>query len=224
MAGERLESARLGWHGIEGDRRLALRRMQVQNGFPWLTGTKLPDLLQFTPVRRGETTDGDLPTHVCAPDGREMAVFGEELAAEIESLHNSPVEMMHLREGIFDQASVSVISVDTIAEIGAKAGKELDVRRFRPNILVSLTRPGAFQEESWIGGILLFGDPEAGPRVNVALGDERCAMVNYDPDSGSSSSEVLKTIVQTNANIAGIYGTVVRTGRIAVGQKVHLQR
>ena len=43
MAGEKLEMAQLGWHGIEGDRRLALRRLNDNSGFPWLTATKLPE-------------------------------------------------------------------------------------------------------------------------------------------------------------------------------------
>src|SRR4051794_32133134 len=86
MAGERVESANLGWHGIEGDRRLALRRTQDRSGFPWLSATRLPELLLFTPVTNGNG-EGDLPTHVRAPEGKEMAVFGSELAEEIERRH-----------------------------------------------------------------------------------------------------------------------------------------
>jgi uncharacterized protein YcbX len=37
MAGELLDVARLSWHGIEGDRRLAFRRLTDKSGFPWLT-------------------------------------------------------------------------------------------------------------------------------------------------------------------------------------------
>ena len=37
MGGERLDAATLGWHGVEGDRRLALRRLDDRGGFPWLT-------------------------------------------------------------------------------------------------------------------------------------------------------------------------------------------
>jgi len=84
MAGERLESAQLGWHGVDGDRRLAFRRVDNRTGFPWLTATKLPDLLLFTPRRRDGGAPGDLPTHVRTPNGDEMPVFGEELAAEVE--------------------------------------------------------------------------------------------------------------------------------------------
>jgi len=49
MRGERLEVAHLGWHGVSGDRRFAFRRMDDRSGFPWLTASKLPDLLLFTP-------------------------------------------------------------------------------------------------------------------------------------------------------------------------------
>jgi hypothetical protein len=109
MAGERVEAVSLGWHGIDGDRRLALRRTQERNDFPWLSATKLPDLLRFTPLRHDDGVERDLPTHVRTPEGKEMAVFGEELAAEIERRHRAPVHIMHLRAGIFDEASVSAL-------------------------------------------------------------------------------------------------------------------
>ncbi len=223
MAGERVEAANLGWHGIDGDRRLALRRTQERSGFPWLSASRLPELLRFTPLRQEDGAPGDLPTHVRTPEGQEMAVFGEELAAEIERRHGAPVQMMHLRAGIFDEASVSVIATDTIREIGRLAGIDPDVRRFRPNIVVRLPRPGPFQEDAWVGGVLWFGEPGEGPCVSVTMRDERCSMVTFDPDSGRSAPEVLKSIVRTNQNNAGIYGTVLRTGRLGVGQSVHLQ-
>jgi uncharacterized protein YcbX len=52
--------------------------------------------------------------------------------------------------------------------------------------------------------------------------DERCVMVNLDPDSAASAPEVLKAVVRANQNYAGIYGAVTRIGRLAVGQAVFL--
>ena len=224
MAGEGMEAAELGFHGIEGDRRLALRCTQEQGGFPFLSASRLPELLQFTPFRH-ESSDvpGKLPTHVRTPDDREMTIFGEELAAEIERRHGAPVQMLHLRTGIFDEASVSVIATDTIEEIGKLAGRDLDVRRFRPNILIRLLRPSPFGEDAWVGGILSFGEPDEGPRVSVTQRDLRCSMVNLDPDSARSAPEVMKSIVRRNQNNAGIYGTVIRSGRLAVGQAMRFQ-
>jgi len=223
MAGERVEAVSLGWHGIDGDRRLALRRTQERNDFPWLTASKLPDLILFTPLRHEDSVQSDLPTHVRTPEGKEMAVFGEELAAEIQRRHKAPVQMTHLRSGIFDEASVSVIAAETVREIGTLAGSALDVRRFRPNIVVRLLRPNPFEEDKWLGGILLFGRPGERPRVSVTMRDVRCSMVNFDPDSGRADPEVLKSLVRTHENTAGAYGTVIRIGRLTVGQTVRFQ-
>jgi uncharacterized protein YcbX len=221
MGGEQLEAATLGWHGIDGDRRLAFRRMDHRGGFPWLSASKLPDLLLFTPCRE-DGAQGDLPTHVRTPDGEEMPVFGADLAAEVGRRVGAPVEMMQLNHGIFDEASISVIAFDTVREIGRLAGLSPDVRRFRPNVVVRLLRPVPFQEDEWFGGVLSFGDGDDGPAITVTTHDVRCSMVNLDPDSASPAPEVLKAVVRANQNNAGIYGTVTRIGRLVVGQAIVL--
>src|SRR5262252_2231230 len=109
MRGEPLDTAALGWHGLDGDRRFAFRRLDERGGFPWLTASKLPELILFTPRRREEGSGEALPTHVLTPEGEEMPLFGEALAAEIGRRSGVPVQMMHLRNGIFDDASISVI-------------------------------------------------------------------------------------------------------------------
>jgi uncharacterized protein YcbX len=129
--------------------------------------------------------------------------------------------MMYLKHGIFDDASVSVITSDTVREICRLAGQDADARRFRPNILVRSTRALPFEENDWLGGVLAFGDAAA---VNVTMPDVRCAMVNIDPEGGPSTPDVLKAVVRANRNEAGIYATVTRLGQLAVGQKVVLHR
>lgn len=222
MRGERLESANLGWHGIDGDRRLAFRRINDASGFPWLTASKLPDLVLFSPVCHANGVQGDFPTHVRTPHGEEMPVFGEDLAEEVGRRHGSPVQMMHLRHGIFDDATISVIATDTVCEIGRLAERSLDVRRFRPNVVVRLLRSVPFQENEWLGAVLSFGGEEA-PAISVTTHDVRCSMVNLDPDSAIPTPEILKVVVNANQNNAGIYGAVTCTGRLAVGQTIFLR-
>jgi hypothetical protein len=53
--------------------------------------------------------------------------------------------------------------------------------------------------------------------------DVRCSMVNLDPDSANPAPEMLKAVVREHQNTAGIYGTVTRIGRLAVGQGVFLR-
>jgi uncharacterized protein YcbX len=164
-----------------------------------------------------------LPTHVRTPDGEDLPVFGDGLAAEIGRRCGTPVEMMQLRQGVFDEASLSVIAAETVREIGSLAGRDLDVRRFRPNVVVRLLRPGAFQEDEWVDGTLSFGDEADGPAIAVTMRDIRCSMINLDPDDARSAPEVLKAVVGSHENTAGVYGTVTRVGRIAAGQIVRFR-
>ena len=223
MGGERLEVANLGWHGLEGDRRLAFRRIEDRSGFPWLSAGKLPDLVLFAPCRREDGAQGDLPTHIRTPNGEVMPAFGEDLAKEVGRWYGAPVQMMHMKHGIFDDASISVIASDTVREIGRLAGRSLDVRRFRPNVVVCLLRSAPFQEDEWLGGVLSFGEGDDAPAIAVTMRDVRCSMVNLDPDSASPAPEVLKAVVGANHNNAGIYGAVTRIGRLAVGQTIFLR-
>jgi MOSC domain-containing protein YiiM len=49
-------------------------------------------------------------------------------------------------------------------------------------------------------------------------------MVNFDPDSARATPDVLKAIVRERNNRAGVYATVIRRGRISVGQPVFFSR
>lgn len=223
MSGERLETATMGWHGIEGDRRLAFRRMEERGGFPWLSAGKLPDLLRYAP-RRNDGASGDLPTHVRTPDGAELPVFSEELAGEVGRRHGAPVQMMRLDHGIFDEAAISVIALATIDGIGRLAGVPPDVRRYRPNILVRPVQSAPFHEDEWVGGVLAFGHGDDTPAVAVTMRDVRCSMISLDPDSAHPAPEVLKAVVRANQNNAGVYCAVNRTGELSVGQPIFLHR
>jgi uncharacterized protein YcbX len=220
MAGEPLEAANLGWHGLDGDRRLAFRRMNDRSGFPWLSASQLPGLVLFAPQRREDGAPGDLPTHVRTPDGEELPVFGDDLAAEVGRRYGAPVQMMQLKHGIFDEASISVIASATVREISRLAGQIPDVRRFRPNVVVHLLQSGPYQEDDWVGGALSFGEGDDAPAISVTMRDVRCSMLNLDPDTASPAPEMLKAVVRAHQNTAGIYATVTRTGRLAVGQTI----
>jgi uncharacterized protein YcbX len=223
MAGERLAVADLGWYGLDGDRRLAFRRMNDRSGMPWLTASQLSDLVRFVPRRLENKAQENLPTHVHTPDGQEMPVFGEDLATAVGRRYGAPVEMIQLRHGIFDEASVSVIALNTLREIGRLSGLVPDVRRFRPNVLVRSPQSVPFQEDEWVGGVLSFGEADDAPAIAVTMRDERCSMVNLDPDSARVAPEMLRAIVRANQNTTGVYATVTRIGRLAVGQTVLLR-
>lgn len=222
MAGELLERAKLGWHGIEGDRRLAFRRLTDKSGFPWLTASKLPELLLYKPFGVDNNSAEPLPTHIRTPQGKEHELFSNELRHEISMRLGSDVELMNLRHGIFDESPVSVITLATVRGIERESGRDLDLRRFRPNVVIDTIEGEPFAEDRWVARTLLFGERDSAAAVRVAMKDERCVMVNFDPDTAERDSEVMKTVVRLNENYAGVYGTVVSAGELRVGQVVTL--
>jgi uncharacterized protein len=220
MAGVSIDAAMLGWHGVEGDRRIAFRRIEEQGGFPWLTASRVAELVLFRPF--GET-DGDplLPSHVRTPDGKDLRLGGDELREVLSRRHGRAVELMRLRQGIFDDAPVSVIASATIREITRSSGRPIEVRRFRPNIVVEGSDAGPFVEDHWVGKRLTFGSVD-GPAVGVTHRDLRCVTINLDPETAEAHAEVMRTAVRLNDNFAGIYATVIKTGELQVGQAVLL--
>ena len=207
MAGERLDEVDLGWYGVDGDRRFAFRREQDPSGFPWLTAGKLPTLVTYQPVAGKQ---------VITPGGETLALDGEPLRMELSALHGSEVRVMHLRQGVFDEAPLSLISTATIDALSEAAGRPLDIRRFRPNILIETETP--FLEDSWVGKIVSFGTA----RMAVTNKDLRCGMINFDPDSAETDPVILKAVVRTRDNWAGIYGSVLQRGRTALGDAIYV--
>lgn len=220
MRGEAPAEAVLGWHGLEGDRRIGIRRREDRSGFPWLTASRLPSLITWTPERSPGADAAALPTHVRSPDGERWALDDPALARDLEARCGMPVELVHLRSGIFDDAAVSVISTATVDAACALGGVPADARRFRPNIVLALDEPLPFAEDDWLGGLLTFGEGPAAASVLLTARDVRCVMVNLDPDTGVATPTLLKALGPARQACAGVYGSVARPGRLAVGQPV----
>src|SRR5215467_4026051 len=108
MAGSATESAFLGWHGLAGDRRFAFRRAGGDGGFPWLSASRLPDLLLYQPLGIDESNSEPLPTHVRTPSGSTFALGSRELTADLVERLGSGLDLMKLKHGIFDEAALSV--------------------------------------------------------------------------------------------------------------------
>jgi uncharacterized protein len=221
MAGISMDSAGLGLHGLVGDRRVAIRRTDDQSGFPWLSASRLPELVLYRPLGMHDTNGDAVPSHVRTPSGEELELRGQSFRAEISRRAGVDVEVMTLKNGVFDDADVSVISSATVDAVCREAGVPSDARRFRANVVLDTGASAGFVEEQWIGGSLVFGG-SSGPRISVTAADARCMMINLDPDSARQDPRVLKSVVRQNHNIAGVYGSVLRAGTLAVGQDVFL--
>ena len=222
MAGVVTHTASVGWHGLEGDRRFAFRRTADASGFPFLTASRLPELILYQPVGFEEGSDAPQPTHVRTPSGTQLALWSRELVEQLSERLGTALEFLQYRNGVFDEGTVSVICPATIARIGDDSGVVLDRRRFRANLVVETDADQPFVEDTWLGQTLVFGGGESGAALNVTLRDERCMMINLDPDTAKQDARVMKAVVRLNGNTAGVYATVVRRGLVRVGDVVHL--
>ena len=222
MAAERINEATLGWHGVEGDRRWAFRRLADDGGCPWLTASRLPEMLLYQPFGRQDNAAEPLPSHIRTPDGKMLELTDEALEKELSSRYGSDVKLTHLSQGIFDEGSVSLIALSTIRSIERELGRDVDLRRFRPNIVLDTKSPKAFEEDTWVGKVLEFGNGN-GPMIRVTMRDKRCVMINLDPGTAQPDPELMRTVVRLNENNAGVYGDVVRSGELCVGQPVKLR-
>lgn len=221
MAAEPLAVAELSWHGFALDRRFAFRRAGVMSDVPWLVASKLAALVCYRPYYAGAEGDGRT-LRVVTPEGEDLEAQGAELRERLSRAHGQPVELLHVRQGIFDEAPLSLISTSTMAALERAAGLALDERRFRPNIVVETASGAPFAEDAWIDHILAFGSQSAAAAMSVAQRDLRCPMVNIDPETAALDPRVLRAAGQSHNACAGVYGSTFREGTVRVGDEIHL--
>jgi uncharacterized protein YcbX len=223
MAAQPLSSATIDHYGIAGDRRFALKRRGDMSGFPWLTASKLPALIRYAVCCESGEAPSRARMHVHAPSGDFISCDGDDFARHFAEAHGVDVELAHLRQGIFDLAGLSVLTAQTLASLETMMDMRLDVRRFRPNVVIDTgSSAEPFPEDAWVGQSLAFGNVGSGARASVTELDERCVMINFDPDTGVGSPNVLRTVVRERNNYAGVYAVPTRGGAIAVGDVAYL--
>jgi uncharacterized protein YcbX len=213
MAAEGLQDVDVSWHGLAGDRRWAfIREGLVRSGFPWLTIRERPEMAHYHPrfVEPGRP-DGS-PTMVRTPSGQEFDVVDQALAGGL----GEGVRVIKQDRGVFDVMPLALITTQTIAGLGTLVGAELDVLRFRPNLLVDAVGEGGFPEDAWVGAVLRIG----GMRMRLDQRDQRCMMVNVDPTTTERDPAILRAIARERQACLGVYGSTVQPGRVALGDPV----
>ena len=197
MAGEQLRSTQLTSTGLVGDRIVQVydRRGQV------VTARTFPRLLQLhaTLGSDGEPLVDGLPWR-----SREV---GQRIEAAV-----APGARLERFDGPerFDVLPLLVCTDGAASAFGR------DVRRLRPNLVISGVE--GLAERRWSGSILQL------PEAEVGLVDlrGRCVMTTYDPDTAEQDPDVLRDIVRRFGGKLCLNATVTRAGRVEVGHRVAL--
>jgi len=217
MGAQALTEAEISWHGLTGDRRWAFVREGVQqSGFPWLTLRQRANMSHYRPHLTDPGQPDTSPTLVLTPSGAELDVADPALA---EELCPDGARVIRQSRGIFDTFPLSLISTQTITELGVRVGNRLDVQRFRPNILVEAAADKPFLEDAWVGRVLRLGSA----RMRVDKRDGRCVVITIDPATGERSPAILRAVADRRQGCLGVYGSTVEPGRVAVNDAVLIE-
>lgn len=217
MRGEALDTATLTLQGIAEDRRYAFVQSESRSEFPWLTARELPEMLLYQPAVAGT----DRPTvQVTAPSGATWPIESEELRQELAAKSGRAIHLMRDHRGNFDAAQVSVISRQTVERLAEESGTPENAMRFRPNLVVELHEGDAYEEVNWVGRLLRVGKTA---RIAITEVDIRCMMITLDPATAQASPSVLRCVAQQHEDRAGVYGAVLSSGEIRVGDTVALE-
>ncbi len=118
----------------------------------------------------------------------------------------------------WDEGPVSVLSTASIAALAADAGSDhLLPARYRMLVTIDGTQP--YEEETWVGRQVRFGEATVG--ITKALG--RCVVINASPVTGERDWDGLATLAKRRRGTQlGAIGVVVTPGRVSVGDELEV--
>ena len=242
MRGEQLQEAFLGYAGVYGDRLYAFRRASGPKPSPFLTATKLAEMLLYRPVYRypehmvrpGNLADAEsvppglAPVYadsaekmldVETPDGNLLAIDDPQLLSALQDCigQDDRLTLMRSDRAMTDCRPISLFSIQTAHELSSDLGFALDKRRFRANIYADLASADGFAEDKFVGRML-----QIGPKVVIAVMDRdpRCKMITLDPVTAEANPEVMKLVAKAHEGNAGVYAAVVVEGIIRPGDAI----
>lgn len=124
--------------------------------------------------------------------------------------------------GMFvDLAPVHVMTKTSLETIGAEiGGDDVDVRRFRPNILLALTNPeDGLPESQWTGGRLSLG----GVALEVTMPTIRCVVPSRAQPGFEVDRRITKAVANRASRCLGTYCWVATGGAVRVGDEATLK-
>ncbi len=223
FGGEKVEKTKVMEYGLYGDRSHAF--LDESKSGKYLTITQAKDMVKYTAKFLGEETLDQYPSvQVTTPNNRQYIWGDEELTSEIKKLSKRKViptkyTPTDVPLGAIEEENILIVTDASIEELTRMWGNNVDNRRFRPNLLISLNEKKPFIEDSWLGKKMKIGDEV---ELEIKRHCERCMIITIDPEEAERDPSLLKTVVKERGNRFGVYASVIKTGDIHAGDKVFL--
>lgn len=163
-----------------------------------------------------------------APDSDDILeelrdIFGRTEDEPLPDLSVFPPEVIEFESppgSYLDAYPISVMTTSAMRSItDALPDSQIDVRRFRPNLLVDTADEPGHPELDWGGRGLVVGEVE----LELLTGIPRCVMVTRQIDEDlPTDRSVLRHIVADLDQLLGVYARVTTPGTVRVGDAVTL--
>jgi uncharacterized protein len=190
LRGERVSSADFAAGGMLDDRRYALVDEEPSS------------------LRRGQLLSArQLPAMLPIPGAR----------VDFDALNAKLGRNFSVREATdgsnHDAQDVLVASLPTLRALSDEYGKPLDIRRFRPNIVLDGDGLEPFTELKWPGSRFSVGSVV----LEAIEPCERCVLPTLDPDTAEADPGLLRFLTERHEQNYGMYCSVITPGSIAEG-------
>ncbi len=224
FTGESISSANIMSYGVYGDRSHGF--IDKNNDNKYLTITQYPKMVTYNARFIGEDNMNEYPPVEVTNEKGEKFQWGDiQLLQELEK--NTEKELQ-TKQHTPDYVPFPAIEVDHVLLITENSlrsleeiwGETIDERRFRGNIVFTIPNDSPYTEEKLIGQKLKLGD-EVILQVNGFC--ERCMIITVDPKTGEKQPSLLKKVVKERNNHFGIYASIIKTGKINVGDSIEIQ-
>lgn len=224
FCGENVQQTRIMEYGLYGDRSHAFLDETRQGKF--LTITQFPEMVRYKARFVGEESIEEYPkVEIVTPEGKVFSWENQELFKEIEHKSKrkiSPITYSpsHVPLGAIEEEHIQLVTDASLNKLKEMWGSfAVDHRRFRPNLLIDLQEKIPFIEETWFGRRIKIGSEV---EIQLKRHCERCMIITVNPDNAEKDSTLLKTVVKERNNHFGVYASVIKTGKIHVGDEVLL--
>jgi uncharacterized protein YcbX len=116
----------------------------------------------------------------------------------------------------FDAFPINVLTESSVRWLQHHAPQShLDVRRFRPNFLLSNDRVQGLVEDGWVGGELRIGKAS----IRIASRAPRCVMTSHAQPGLHRDPTVIRTIVRAFSSCFSVYAGVSLPGLVRIGDE-----
>ena len=251
MMGEELNACEISENGLLGDRAYGVIDNETGKLANAKNPQKWPNMFQYRAnfIEPPQMTTDIPPVRITFPNGSSIVSTDEEKNTLLSNSFNRNVHLAtpssmdvqfegYIPEEIeelddkgtiftrtspngtfFDIDKVHIITTSTINYLRKLAPESrIEARRFRPNIIIEVPNTDAFVENNWVGKTLTIGDVQ----LKISQETKRCVMTTLAQGDLPKDPNVLRTIVRNNAGSFGVYASVVKPGKVSIGDRIKI--